>query len=141
MKQIKTGPIYNGYTPDTTGKFMVGRKRRKYTYVQTQDVWQGQQLVTLKYAATDTDRVMADIAADEDKYTGVATAIHYVEDGDYRKEIAECEIIHPPAIIGGYPIKKSPYPARQSRNRAGLDTNDNDNDKLQNLLVKQPALV
>lgn len=99
MKQIKTEPIYNGYTPDIMGRFIVVRKGRKYIYVRVNSVLHGHYPVTLKYAVSDTDCVLADIKTNEGKYIDFAANIHFINDGDYAAAIVECGIIRPLAVI------------------------------------------
>ena len=99
MKQIKTEPIYNGYTPDTMGRFIVVRKGRKYVYAHIDSVLHGHYPVTLKYAVSDTDRLLADVEANDGKYIDFAISIHYINDSDYASAIIECGIIRPLAVI------------------------------------------
>ena len=99
MKQIKTEPIYNGYTPETQGRYVIVWKGRKYAYVQINSVKYGHHPVMLKYAVSDTDCVLADVETNEGKYINFAASIHYINDGDYTAAVKECGIIRPLAVI------------------------------------------
>lgn len=99
MKKIKTEPIYNGYTPETQGRYVIVWKGRKYAYVQINSVKCGHHPVMLKYAVSDTDRVLDDIKADEHKYIDFAGLYQFVNDGDYTSACSECGIIRPLAVI------------------------------------------
>ena len=98
MKQIKSEPIYNGYTPDIRGRYIVVRKGRKYVYVQIESTVQWHYPIVLKYAVADTARVLADIT-NEVKYIDFAEEVHHINDGDYYAALLRCKIVRPLAVI------------------------------------------
>lgn len=91
--------IYYDYTAETLSRYILVQKGTKFTNVHINSILQGHIPVVLKYAVSDTDRVLADIKAHRRKYIDFAISIHYINDSDYASAIIECGIIRPLAVI------------------------------------------